>query len=151
MRERRDTFAHEQVAPGAFAGDGAWLEAGELHHRGRVHQLVASLVRQRRAGRLSPPEAAHLIAAAAAHTAFPNVAQWAACDAWAFAWTGTAAEECVRREGRGEAGHWCGPQRWLDGPERACPEPRHQVHARPQQMMQLLDAVNAACAAPKEA
>ena len=144
MRRTNGTAAAiEQRAPGAFMPDGSWNEDAELHHQGHVHRLVAGLIRERQSGRLSPEDAARTIRAASADGAFPNVGQWAGSDSWTMARTSTAAEECVRREGRGEDGHWCGPQRWLDGSDRACPEPRHRVRSRPDQVAASLDSIRA--------
>jgi len=133
--------APENRAPGDFMPDGSWNTDAELHHQGRLHRFVAALVRERRDGRLTPQRAAQTIRAANAAGAFPNVAQWADCEAWVLVRTATAAEECIRREGRGESGHWCGPQRWLEGSERDCPEPRHRTVARPEQVTEVLGVI----------
>ena len=141
-RSNSTSVATENRAPGAFMPDGSWNEDAGLHHRGHVHRLVAALVRER-GSRLSPQRAAQTIQAANAVVAFPNVGQWADCESWTLVRTSTAAEDAIKREGRGIAGHWCG-ERWLDGSERECPEPRHRTVARPGQLAETIRVIEGA-------
>ena len=120
----------QPVAPGAFAASGSYLPDGRLDQRGHVDGLVRALVAQRRRGELSLALAVRAIRAANAGEAFPHLTQWVGCEHWALAFCSTAAEETVKREGRGATGHWCG-QRYAAGPERDCGQASHRAVRMP--------------------
>ena len=93
-----------EAAPGAFMPDGSFNEEAGWTQQGPAHALVASLVRQRRAGTMTPAEAASLVHAARAEAAFPSLDQWATCGPWFACWTQTSSEEAVKRAGGGVNG-----------------------------------------------
>jgi len=139
LRSKRANELAEQ-APGAFMPDGSFNEEAGWAQQGPAHALVASLVRQRRAGALTPEGAASLIHAARASVAFPSLDQWATCGPWPACWTQTASEEAVKRAGYGPGGHWCG-QQWAAGSEKACDDERHRGHHEPEETRKLTDAL----------
>lgn len=130
-------------APGAFRADGSFDPEAPLSARGSVDSLVRALVNRRREGRLAPEEAARVIEAANAQAAFPNLTQWAnihslvdlGAATWPLAWTGSSAEEAVKRAGRGSEGHWCG-ELWLQTSERDCSSPGHRAVRDPQRVQE---------------
>jgi hypothetical protein len=124
LRSRR-TNELAEAPPGAFMPDGSFNEESGWAQQGPAHGLVMTLMRSRRAGTLTPSGAVSLIHASRAEAAFPSADQWAACGPWPACWTQTAAEESVKRAGRGIDGHWCG-QQWAAGPEKACDDARHR-------------------------
>jgi hypothetical protein len=124
-------------APGAFRADGSYNEEGELYDRGQIDALVRSLVRYRREERLSVIQALSAIRAANAGRAFPSIEQWEAVKSWPMVWTATAAEEMVKREGRGTNGHWCG-ERWMPGEAADCSDDRHRVRASQEEIGALV-------------
>jgi hypothetical protein len=146
MRERQKKAVEVDRPPGAFMADGSWNPKAQLHHRGQIHGLVRALCRQRREGTLSLDLATRAIAAANAGDAFPSVAQWRhVADSdnphWAMAYCATAAEEAVKREGRGVTEkHWCG-QRWVDGLEKDCDQPGHRMEKDPKRVAALVAAI----------
>lgn len=139
MPKLKSTPEAAQRAPGAFMLDGSWKADAEPHDRDRIHQLVAALVRERRSGHLTPRRAAQMIQTGNTATAFPNHGQWAHAGGWPTTWTSTAAEEAVKREGRGTDGHWSG-QRWGGRPERDWLESR-PLQAWPKPVAAELDAI----------
>jgi len=140
MKPKKQRGDDSPTAAGAFLSDGSWSETAELRHRGHIHALVTALCRQRRDGRLGLQLAAHAIEAANAQVAFPNFREWAEREHWALAPTSTSAEEAVKREGRGEKGHWCG-QRWMPGSASDCQEIRHRAVACPPESKAALEAM----------
>lgn len=87
--------------PGAFMPDGSYREGAGWAHQGPTHALVSSLVSKRRAGRLTPADAAAIVRNANATSAFPYIAQWEACESWLAVWAGTSAEAVVKYAGAG--------------------------------------------------
>lgn len=150
---RRGTKRAEQrpAAPGAFLSDGSYAEHGEMHHRGHVDGLVRSLVRSRRAGRVSLAEAARVVEAANATLAFPSFSAWAetaeACGelpAWPLARLQTSAEAVVAHAGHNPAsGHWCGDA-FLPTPERECGDERHRKVSPPAALSTLIESLSGA-------
>ena len=118
----------QPLAPGAFRADGSHDDDAMLGQRGPVDSFIRALVRDRRRGRLTPGQASNAINATSYSGAFPSVAQWATLEVWSCAWTGSAAEEAVKREGRGVDGHWCG-ERFSAGAERDCGNAAHRQQA----------------------
>ena len=89
------------AAEGAFMPDGSFKLDGGWAHQGPVHALVASLVRKRQGGGLTPTEASEIIANANGYSAFPHSSQWSSCDSWLAVWAGTSAETVVKYSGAG--------------------------------------------------
>ena len=146
-RGSRDIGTSEPRMPGAFLEDGSYFDGGSMAHRGHLDGLVRALIRRRRETRLTPQDAAMAIEAANAVYAFPSHFQWktgimANGDpvGWPTAWAQTAAEEAVKREGRGVDGHWCG-DRWMSGTERDCEDTRHRSRVRLDEQRELVGAV----------
>jgi hypothetical protein len=131
-------------APGSFTNDGSWREDGELEHRGQVHRLVAAMVRHRRESAMSPASAAAAIEAASAGEAFPNAARWPTASGWPTVPASTAAEETVKRCGRGHGpstqGHWCG-QQWAEEPESECRADGHRPERNPAEINRIVAAI----------
>lgn len=99
MRRSNQDKEMEPQAPGAFMPDGSFKQDGGWVHQGPTHALVASLVRQRRAGRITPAEASALIRSAGNVGPFPNVSQWETCSDWLMAQASTSAEAVVKYAG----------------------------------------------------
>jgi hypothetical protein len=81
--------------------DGSFKEGAFEVERGPAHALVASLVRQRQAGRLNPADAVSMVRASRMEAAFPNIAQWETAGEWWLAQAGTSAEVVVKFAGAG--------------------------------------------------
>jgi hypothetical protein len=123
--------------------DGGWNENGQLHHRGELHRLVESLVKERRFARLSPRLASQTVQASSHALAFPNRIQWETCTDWATAWTSTSAEEAVKRSGETCIGdhHWCGADKWLPGKQSDCQETGHREKPDKQRVQEMVSAI----------
>ena len=134
----RESF--EPVNPGAFMPDGSFKEDALYAERGPMDALVRSLVRQRRAGTVTPSSAASLVKSARSEKAFPSISQWELCSHWALAWEATAAEGTVIRCGNGPCGHWCG-QVWLPTNESDCGDPRHRPSPCPPEVMAIVEGL----------
>jgi hypothetical protein len=114
---------------GSFAHDGSWSSAFDSPTP--TERLVELLVRARQASHLSPAQLAHQIRQAVKLDAFPCVLEWGSIISWRdwpLAPTSTAAEEVVKRCGRGPVGAWVGGE-WVAGEQRpgpaALPAPEH--------------------------
>lgn len=149
--KRAATHAEDiESKPGAFMPDGSWNENSELRHRGHAHRFVVALCRERRALSLTPNLAANAVVAANMMIAFPNFADWSTiheraepgATLWPLVYCTTAAEEAVKRAGRGIAGHWCGEE-WKSGPETACGEPRHHEYPSHEEVRVMLTRIHA--------
>lgn len=128
--------------PGAFTATGSWNERADFSDRRHMHSLIAALVSERRRGKLTPELAANAIVAGNAHGAFPNYLAWWKATDWALVPTGTSAEECVKRAGRGILGHWCG-QEWSGTPRSECQDPRHREKAAAEQIAVMVAGIGA--------
>jgi hypothetical protein len=113
---RKFLASGEETSPdsrtiGDFRADGSWNDSAQFRHRGPRYQFIASLVRVRRAARLSPAQIASQIEASPFAEMFGELKQWhtlASWEQWPFAWTRTSADETVKRNGAGAVAefHW---------------------------------------------
>jgi len=140
VSESYTSSSRAEAVPGAFMPDGSFNEDAGWTQQGPAHALVASLVRQRRAGSLTPTDAVSLIRSARADQAFPSLGQWETCGPWPACWTQTPSEEAVKRAGLGTDGHWCG-QAWASGPEKACAEDRHRDKPDREEVKTLVECI----------
>ena len=157
MKKQLSDYAPQQAEPeqpGAFMPDGSFKQDGGWVHQGPAHALVVALVRKRRSGSLTPPEAAAIVRNANGAAAFPWVGQWETCSLWPLAWTATSAEETVKRAGnggcgtRGEGAHWCSGGRWADGTEASCSDPGHRPVQSREQVSSLVATIQRGLGAP---
>jgi hypothetical protein len=113
MTQQRRSNSPDSPKPrrGSFLADGSWSRS--LDHVTAVENYVQSLVRARRASRLSPAQLAIQIAASGHRDAFLSVLAggWDRFPRW-IDWplvpTRTSAEEAVKRCGAGSESHWSG-------------------------------------------
>lgn len=124
MKPRQSSKPDEPDQPGAFMPDGSFNEDAGWSQQGPVDALVRSLGRQRR-GMLTVAQAVAHIRSTGLLDPFPSLEQWEGCTVWYACWAQTAAEEAIKRSGRGTDGHWCG-DRWALGPEKDCREEGHR-------------------------
>jgi hypothetical protein len=156
MRRPRSTAPTEPVVrpPGAFMPDGSHNPEAGLPQRGAADRFVRSMVSSRNGPLFTPALAAEAIVLAKQEHAFPNHAQWASVGlnapddlaVWPLVWTSTAAEETVKRCGRGAgdpdgfARHWCG-ESWAEGKEKDCQSHGHDRGLDPDRLRDMVAGI----------